>query len=64
MKNQEAGSEEMQPSKFQSVQVTQVSNGFITELSSSSQPNQDAQQRAYVHKNIDELVSYLQTTFA
>lgn len=56
--------QELRASPLKSMQVTQVNNGFITEISSSSQPDQDAQQRASVHTDLDALVSYLQETFA
>lgn len=56
--------QEQKASPLKSMQVTQVNNGFITEISSSSQPDQDAQQRASVHTDLDALVSYLQETFA
>lgn len=55
--------ETQEPSTFAQVQVTQVSNGFITEVSHSSQPDKDGQERAAVHANIDELLSYLRETF-
>lgn len=53
-----------QPSQFAQINVTQVSNGFITEVSHSHMPDKDGQQRASVHKDIDELLSYLRETFA
>lgn len=56
--------QEQKASPLKSMQVTQVNNGFITEISSSSQPDQDAQQRASVHTDLNALVSYLQETFA
>lgn len=55
--------DKLQPSTHKQVQVTQVSNVFITEVSHSSQPDKDGQERASVHKNIDELVNYLKETF-
>lgn len=55
--------DELKPSKFKQIQVTQVSNGFITEISHSSEPNQDGQERASVHPTLEDLLNYLEETF-
>lgn len=51
--------EEVQPSPLKQVTITQVSNGFITEISGSSLPDKDGQERAAIHGDIDELNEYL-----
>jgi len=47
------------PAELQSLQITEVSNGFITELSRSSQPEMDDQDRVQVHPTLDDLTTYI-----
>lgn len=46
------------------VNITQVSNGFISEVSASSRPGQESQERARVHANVAELTAYIEELFA
>jgi hypothetical protein len=46
------------------IQVTAVTNGYLTEVASSTEPEHDAQERVAVHKSLNDLLSYLKLKFA